>query len=170
MDSAYTKFDHRIKGSRLADLEDARKLFLDVEAELSQLEVFDSFLHRTIQWGLMVVEKELSCWRHFDLPTRMGHINEAEAYCAKIMRTVSQCEDARDPVQVKIEYYILKGLKARLKFEQGADKDQFDIVKRDVVVGFDTALKQLKTMDEVRFKAVFKNNIEWRDHITKSPF
>lgn len=161
------QFNRPIKGNRKADLKDILKSFLGAQAELTRLEVFDSSLHLSIQWGLMVTEKELSCYRGFDPAIRMKHIQEAERYCDKVSAIISQSSDATDTVHLRLEYYIIKGMKARLKFRQGADKDQTDREKTDAVDAINKALSELEVVDEVRFRKVYENIRGWRDRIAK---
>ena len=163
MDRAYALFDRQNKTNRKADLDAILRTFLEEQAELTRLEVVDPSLQSRIQWGLMVTEKDLSKYNKFDLATRMEHIEKAERYCDQISRSSSQHPRTANTVQLKIEYYIIQGMKAMLRFRQGADKSQTDNEKRTVVDAINELLIELDVIDEVQCKQVGTNIRQWRD-------
>ena len=151
----------------LADLKVYLKTFLEAQAESTRLEVSNSSLHLRIQYGLMVTQKELSSYKLFDLPTRIEHIRGAKRACDEASRHMSQHFDATNVVHLKLEYYVIKGMKARLEFRQGADKDQIDRKKKTIVDEINKWLKEFERLDEARFKDVGPNIVGWRDRIAK---
>ena len=93
----------------------------------------------------------------------MRHIKSAERYCDEL-----QYSDATDATQLRIEYHVIKGMKARLMFKQGEDMDQTDRVKNDSLAGIDEGLKLLKVIDEDRFNRICANVRGWRDRLARS--
>lgn len=93
----------------------------------------------------------------------MGHIEEAERYCDAL-----QFSDAAAAIQLRIESYVIRGLRARLGFKRGDDMGQTEREKKDSIDGIDEDLKLLKAIDEGRFESICVNVRGWRDLIARS--
>ena len=104
-----------------ANLKSAREKFLKVEAKKIYL---DSSLLRRKYWGLMTVEKELSCYGKLETTAKIEHINNAQRYCVKAEKIVLQSCDASLCAQISLERHIIEGRKALLYFKVDKDMDK----------------------------------------------
>ena len=164
---AYARFDQRNEPAiRKTDLNAALAGFLEALAGMERpSKVSDPILHQRIDWGLMVVEKELSHCRD-TLTERMGHINEAERYCERYREGLRDY-NIPDEIHSRVEYHIIKGMKARLRFKQGEDKDETDREKEDAIEGIDGALNELKAEHWGRWRRIHENVKGWRDRLAR---
>ena len=163
VDDAYTLLNQRGK----EDLEAARQEFLRV---LQSPTVFDSSLHLKANWGLMVAEKELSCYKNFDIEEKLNHIKEAGRYCKAAAKAEERSPNASVRVHVKVEHYIIKGRRVLLEFERGADTDKVCRLKRDVVMRLDQALGEMEVIDPDKFNKLQVSTTAWRKRITQPPY
>ena len=163
VEDAYTLLDRRGKN----DLEAARQEFSKMSLPPT---VLDSYHLLKVNWGLMVAEKELSCYRHFDIQGKLSHIKEAERYCEAAAKAEKQSPNASVRVHVELEHYIIKGRRALLEFERGEDTDEVCKLKQNAVNGLNQALKKMEVIDQDKFKKVLSSAGAWRDRITRPPY
>ena len=162
-DDAYTLLNKRGK----EDLEAARQEFLRV---LQPPTVLDSSLRLKVNWGLMVAEKELSCYKDFDIEKKLNHIKEAGRYCEAAAKAEEESPNASVRVHVKLEHYIIKGRRALLEFERGADTDKVCRLKRDVVMRINQALGEMEVIDPGKFNKVRRSAEAWWKRIKQPPY
>ena len=123
VEDAKARFDRPRGKDRKAELEAILEIYLEGQTELTRLGVDDSSLHQRILWGLIVTEKELSWCSRFDLATRLEHVKKAEQYCDRLFGMISQHPNFTNAVRLALESNIIKGMGARLKVRDGADKN-----------------------------------------------
>ncbi len=118
----------------------------------------------------MVAEKELSCYKRFDVQEKLSHIKEAERYCEAAAKAEEQSPNASVRVHVKLEHYIIKGRRALLEFERGADTDKVCRLKQDAIKRLDQALEEMKVIDQLKFVQVLSSARAWRKRIKRDPY
>lgn len=155
VDAAYAL----LKCRDITNLEAALQILLKQETKSIHLR---SSLRRHIYWGLMTVEKELSCYKGFETAEKMEHINKAQRYWIEVENIVSQSSDASLGAQVSLEGYIIEGKKALLDFKARKDVDKWKSSKSEAKDGIDTSLKKLYEVDRKSYDEVFKAAMEWR--------
>lgn len=158
VDDAYFHLNRRNKDSMKEDFEAALQLFLQAEVGSTDL---GSSLRLRIHWGLMAVEKELSCCRSFDKAKKIEHIKEAYRYSKEAEKMVSR-SDASLRAQVLLEQHIIEGLKALLYAEIGTDLDTLKKSKMNAMKGIDASLKELREVDMESYKEVSELAMEQR--------
>lgn len=112
-------------------------------------------------WGLMTVEKELSCYGGFETAEKMEHINKAQKYGIEVKNIVLQSSDASLDAQVSLEQHIIKGKKALLDFEVKKDVDKLKRLKSEAKAGIDASLGKLREVDRKSYDTVVKAVMEW---------
>jgi len=167
VDNAYSLLHRRDKKDMKKDLETARQALLKA---LDGSKMLDSALLELIYWGLMVAEKELSCYKDFEVQEKIRHVEMAQRYGSEVAKLVSQSFDAGLRVQVTLEQYILMGRKAILQFRQGGDMDKARRLKLDAVNGIESALEELQVLDHARFEENVEAALDWQDKFNKNPF
>ena len=141
----------------ITNLEAALQILLKQEVKSKHLK---SSLRRRVYWGLMAVEKELSCYKGFDTAEKMEHINEAQRYGIEVENIVSQSSDASLGAQLSLEQYIIYGKKALLEFKVTKDVDKLKSSKAEARSGIDTSLEKLYEVDRKSCDEVFKAAME----------
>ena len=121
VDGAYFYLNRRNKDSMRRDFEEALQLLKQAEVGSKDL---DPSLRLRIHWGLMAVEKELSCCRRFEKAEKIEHINKAQTYGLEAEKTLSHSSDASLHAQISLEQHIIEGLKALLYYEIERDEDK----------------------------------------------
>lgn len=157
VDNAYALFENQSRTR--ADLEAALRILSMPGVELKYLE---SSLRRRIYWGLMTVEKELSCFEGLDTVKKMGHINKARRYCTEVEEIVSQFCDASLAAQVSLERHIIEGKKALLDFKLIGDVDKLKRSKSEAKNGIDASLGKLREVDPRSYDEVSEAAKVWR--------
>lgn len=159
VDNAYFYLNRRNTDSMKDDFEEALRLFSQAEVGSTDL---GSSLRLRIHWGLMAVEKELSCFRGFDKPKKLEHINKAQRHGIEAEKTVSRSSDASLSAQLSLEQYIIEGLKALLYSEIERDVDKSKKSKLKAMNGIDASLKKLREVDMESYNEVSKVAMEQR--------
>ena len=159
VDSAYFYLNRRNKDSMKEDFERALRLFLQAEGGPTDL---DSSLRLRIHWGLMSVEKELSCFRGFEKAKKIEHIEEARRYSIEAEKMVSRSSDASLSAQVSLEQHIIEGLRALLDSETEKDVDKLKRSKLNAVNGIDASLRKLQEVDMESYNKVSELAMEQR--------
>lgn len=170
MDHAYILLERRDENSMKEDLESARQSLLQVRADMSQPAILDSSLLLRVNWGLMIAGKELSCCTDLGGQEKIMHIKEAERYSVEVADAVSRSSNVGARVQVTLEQYIFRGMRALLEFQEGANMDNVGGLKKDAVKGINGALKELKKIDPVKFNENAELASYWREHFIKASF
>ena len=155
MNKAYALIQTRTK--RSASRKDAREILLKAEAEKIDMNVS---LRRRINWALMTVEKDLSCYK-YETVERMRHIERAQGYGIKVEKEASQSCDVSLIAQVRLELYIIEGLKALLEFEGDKDADKLDRLKSKAKGGIVASLERLQEVDRRSYDKVSAAAVEW---------
>ena len=137
--------------------------------QLRREELEQSHLQKML-WGFILVEKELSCYRDFDLPEKIRHLEKAERYMSELDEHVPRDPETGLRVHIKLEQEIIKGRKALLDFRGGADMDNVRQRNSEAVKGIERALKKLRKVDRDRFKKVEKYALEERDKLSEAGF
>lgn len=138
------------------DLDEARGLLMQA---LGQSAIPDShFLHR-VYWGLMTVEKELSCYTSFDVEVKISYINEAERWRLKL---ASQPLDTGPRIHMELERYIIQGRKASLELRREPSSVEASRSKSDAIEGIDRTLEELKEKDPTRYDKNEKLARKWQ--------
>lgn len=159
VDDAYFYLNRRNKSSMKEDFEAALEHFSQAEVGSTEL---DSSLRLRIYWGLMAVEKEMSCFRGFEKAEKIEHINKAQRYHIEAEKIVSRSSDASLSAQVSLEQRIIEGIKALLNSDIGRDVDKLKKLKLEAINGIDASLKTLREVDMESYNKVSKAAIEWR--------
>ena len=157
LNKAYTLFQRSIKSRAI--LEDVLRIFLRAELESRGL---DSSLRRSMYWGLMTVEKELSCCR-CEMAEKMAHIDKAQEYSIEVAKIVSQSSDASLDAQLSLEQHIIKGKKALLDFRMKKDVNQLKISKSEAKGGIEASLGKLREVDPKSYNNVVDAAMEWHE-------
>ena len=143
----------------ITNLEAALQILSELEVESIHLK---SSLRRSIYWGRMTVEKELSCYKGLETPKKMEHINKAQKYCIEVEKIVSQSSDASLDAQVSLERHIIEGRKAQLDFKVTKDVDKLNRSKSEARDGIGTSLEKLRKLDPKSYNRVSKAAMRWR--------
>ena len=141
------------------DLEAALRILSNPEIELNNL---DSSLRQRIYWGLMAVEKELSCYIRFPTSEKMTHISKARTYWIEVERIVSQSPNPSLEAQVTLERHIIQGRKAQLDFKMTKDVHKWKKLKSEAIAGIDASLGRLHEVDRKSYDKVSEAAKEWR--------
>lgn len=157
LDTAYALFQSSSK--RKANLEAAQRILLEAELELIHL---DSSLRRRMYWGLMTVEKELSCYEGFETAEKTEHINQAHKYIVEVEKSVPS-SDASLRAQVSLELHIIIGRKASLDFEVNKDVNELKRLKSEAKGGIEASLGKLREVDPKSYGKVRKAAMEWHE-------
>ena len=145
------------------NLEAALQILSKREVESKNLQ---PSLRQLIYWGLMAVEKELSCYKGFETADKIEHINKAQRYCIEVEKNVSQSSDASLGAQASLERYILKGRKAELDFRVTKDVDKLKRSQSEAVSGIDASLRKLQEVDPKSYDEFFKAAMVWRERFS----
>lgn len=157
LDNAYALFQS--PGKSRKNLEAALQILSKAEDELIYL---DSSTRQRMYWGLMTVEKELSCDGGFGTAEKMEHINKAQKYWIEVKKIVLQSSDASLDAQVSLEQHIIEGKKALLDFKVKKDVDKLKRLKLEAKAGIDASLGKLQEVDPKSHDMVIKAAMEWR--------
>lgn len=147
----------------ITNLEAALQILSTLEVESMYLK---PSLRRRIYWGLMAVEKELSCYKGIETTAKMEHIKEAQRYWIEVEIIVSQSSDASLSAQVSLERHMIEGRKAMLDFKVTNDVDKLTRSKLEARVGIDTSLEKLRKVDPKSYGEVFKGAMVWRENFS----
>ena len=156
VDKAYSLLNGRKKGNMKEDLEEALMILLDVEG--SPISLDSSLLHR-IYWGLLLVEKGLSCQSGLDKMKKIEHVEQAQRYSERI---ILQSSDTSLRAQLSLEQQILKGRKATLISGSGTNGDVLARLRSEAVDGMDKAMEELRVVDPASFNKVCGAAFKWR--------
>ena len=162
IDRAEALIKKRVKESMKKDLEGARKLLKQV---LHQSETLSSHSLYRVYWGLMIAEKELSCYTSFNDEDKMSHIDKARKWNSKL---VAQNLDTGPRIHVDLERYIIQGRKALLELEVKPDFVEASRSKDDAIKGIDRMLEELKGKDHIKYDEVVKNAQKWRRRFSRT--
>lgn len=132
-----------------------------MKAELELIHL-DSSLRRRMYWGLMTVEKELSCYEGFQRAEKTEHINQAQKYGVEVEKTVKS-SDASLRAQVSLELHIIKGRKASLDFEVNKDVNELQRLKSEAKDGIEVSLGKLQEVDPKSYGKVCKAAMKWHE-------
>ena len=158
LDKAYIKFQRQSRSR--ANLDAALQILLKAEDELIHL---DSSLRLRMYWGLMTVEKELSCYGKFEMAEKREHINKAQKYVIEVEKIALQSSDASLDAQVSLERHIIEGRKAMLDFEGGKNVDKLKRLKSEAKGGIEASLRKLQEVDPKSYDEVVKAAMEWHE-------
>ena len=153
LDKAYELFQRPRKST--TNLEAALQVLLKAEDEMTHL---DSSLRRRLYWGLMTVEKELSCSPRYDLAEKRRHINQAQKYIIEVEKLVRQFSDASLNAHASLERHIILGKKALL--------DPDVKLKSEAKAGIDASLGKLKEVDPKSYEKVVGAAMEWQKQLS----
>ena len=159
-DNVYDLLNNRSQETMRKDLETALIILVQAESKTADL---DASLIERIYWGLMTVEKRLSCDRNLDMNKRVERIEKAQVYIAKVETIVLRTSNNSLRAQASLEQNILKGREARLKTNMGIDVDESKRVMADALQGMDNELEKLKKIDRLSFDEVYPAAATWRD-------
>ena len=157
LDKAYALFQSPRKSRE--NLEAALQILSKAEDQWVDL---DSSTRQRMYWGLMTVEKELSCYGAFETAEKIEHINKAQEYGIEVKEIALQSSDASLDAQVSLEQHIIKGRKALLGFKVNKDVDRMKRLKSEAKAGIDASLGKLQEVDPKSYDMVIKAANEWR--------
>ena len=160
IDRAYALLNRRKKDSMKEDLEVALSILSDAEVRSIGL---DSSLLQRIYWGLLLVEKDLSCQRGLDKTKKIEHVEKAQGYGIEVERIVLGSSNTSLRAQLSLEQQILKGRKATLSSDRVANSDALIREKSDAIDGIDKAMEDLRVVDPVSFKKASGAALKWRE-------
>ena len=144
------------------DLEEAKKL---LEKALKQSGALNSDSLIRVYWGLMIVEKKLSCDRSIT-EVKLSHIKEAEIWKSKIL---SQNLDTDTQNAVTLEEHIIRGRKARLELKLRPESVEARRAKDDAIREIDGILEELKEKNLNKYNDTVKYVQQWRLGILRTP-
>lgn len=159
VDNAYFYLNRRNPDSMKEDFKEALRLFSQAEVGSKDL---GSSLRLSIYWGLMAVEKELSCCKGFEKTKKLEHIKEAQRYGIEAEKMLPRSSDASLCAQLSLEQHIIEGLKALLDFEIEKDVGKLKRSKMKAVKGIDASFKTLQEVDMRSYDEVSKVAMEQR--------
>ena len=159
MDHAMSLIKKRNKPTMRSDLEKARELLIQAHGRAT---VHDSTLLTGVYWGLMIVEKELSCYTHSSVEEKIVHIKNAEGWSDKI---AAQQLDAGRHTHIELEKYIIRGRKASLELSKQPDSEEARNSKKAAIEGIERKLGELEVKDLPRFNKHEELARQWRDCI-----
>ncbi|KAK4694509.1 hypothetical protein P7C71_g3093, partial [Lecanoromycetidae sp. Uapishka_2] len=155
VDEAYILLNQHNSETMEVDLKAAGKILAQVR---EKREVLDTNLFRRIYFGLMIVEKELSCFKGSDLVQRIGHVSQAESYNFELSKQATFTVGDRH--QLRLEEQILMGIKARLQRKHEGDDSRAQ--EKEAIRGIDIAMKELETGNNEMYRDYVKYMAFWR--------
>ena len=154
-------FKERDKNGKIMqkDLNEAQELLMQA---LDQSTLLDPRLVHRVYFGLMIVEKEISCRTSFGVEEKISHIKKAKDWGSKLL--VEDLETGRR-IHVKLELYIIQGRQAVLELRQEPESEAAHRSKKDAIEGIDRMLDELKQKDRTRYEENEKLARKWRTRI-----
>ena len=121
-------------------------------------------------WGLMVAEKELSCYSGFDNSEKIRHIRRAQKH-NKNLANQAQSLAAERRIYLSLELGIIQGREACLGLRDQLSADATSKArtsKDDAVKGIDDGLQELQQEDPELFNKVADVIRDWRSRIAET--
>ena len=109
----------------------------------------------------MAVEKEATYDKTSPLARQMAHLKKAEDYAVRSAEAARSCKTIGTEAQVRLEQSILRGLRSRLEYREGAHPARVAKLNKEAVGGIEKALEELKGMDARRYQDNLGNAEYW---------
>ena len=109
--------------------------------------------HLRILHHLTITERKLSIDKDLDDGTKIEHLDQAKTYVKKALSLAPQSGIVGAQEQLKIEWYIIKGLRAYFEFRKGAkNAESKRISLRNAIAGMGQAWENLEKVDVVKYE------------------